>query len=75
MTYHKYPPLALNGGAVSNTVVDKITGIGSDGAFEVTGANLIPRSSSLTGLQVNVGLSGAIPGIQVISDIGDFVNI
>lgn len=76
MTYHRYPPLALNaslGG--SGTVVDKITGIGVDGVFEVTGANIIPRSSNGTGLQVSTGLAGDITGIQVISDIGEFVNI
>lgn len=76
MSYHRYPPLALNsslGG--SGSVVDKITGIGSDGVFEVTGANIIPRSSSLTGLQVSLGLAGDITGIQVVSDIGEFVNI
>ena len=76
MSYHKYPPLALNsslGGA--GNVVDKIDALGADGAFEVTGANLIPRSSNATGLQIHTGLNFGITGIQVISDIGEFVNI
>lgn len=75
MSYHKYPPLALNNTAQGGKVVDKIDTIGADGVFEVTGANLIPRSSALAGLQVQNGLAADIIGIQVVSDIGEFVNI
>lgn len=76
MSYHKYPPTALSanqGGGTS--VVGQITGIGADGVFEVTGANIIPRSSALAGLQISTGLAADISGIQVVSDIGEFVNI
>lgn len=73
MSYHRYPPLALNAsisGLADKNVVDGVDG----NSIEVTGPNVIPRSSSLTGLQIVANLADDISGIQVISDIGEFVE-
>ena len=72
MSFHQYPPLILEAslGGGDKTVVDDIDG----GAFEVTGAQLIPRSSQPP-LQLVANLAADISEIQVVSDIGEFCNL
>lgn len=73
MSYHRYPPFALNAslaGFTAKTVVDTIDG----NSIIPTGANIIPRSSSATGLEIVNSLAQDITGIQVVSDIGEFVE-
>ncbi len=74
MSYHKYPPTALNeslSGLTDKNTVDELDG----GVIEVTGANVIPRSSAVAGLQVVAALGQDVSGVQVISDIGEFVEM
>lgn len=74
MSYHTYPPSPENSSS-SNSVVGQINSIGTNGAFVPTGANLIPRSSNATGLKILDAIASDIKAIQVISDIGEFVDI
>lgn len=70
MTYAKYPPLSLNTGGSAVKTIDTLDG----GSVVPTGANVIPRSSSAPKIFV-AALTGAVSEIQVISDIGEFVNM
>jgi len=75
MSYHTYPPSAAASSSSSQSVVSQINALGVDGVFIPTGANLIPRSSNGTVLKILNAIGSDISGIQVISDIGYFVNI
>ncbi len=72
MSYHRYPPLALNASIADKNVVDQVDF--PNGVFIPTGPNLIPRSSAAPLLLV-AALAADIKGIQVIADIGLFINI
>jgi len=77
-TFNSYRPMTptLDGsGQIAvvegiTTVVDNL----DDGSFAPTGANAIPASSAAP-LEVVSSLAAAVTRVQVISDIGEFINL
>ncbi len=70
MSDSKYPPLALNPSVGDKNVVGQLDG----DVIIPTGANLIPRSSA-PALQIVANFAVAVTGIQVVADLGYFINL